>query len=221
MTINSYRKNRASTTTSKYFNHVNSKIEQDLYRSLTTESVKISGIDVYYIPRTVFEIDPILGEPTRSTFESAYMIEANIGDVNGFGGEDIMTPFGLSSPDEVELIVSQERWKSLNIPGMEYDRPREGDLIYLGAGSSVFSINYFEITKVDYDKFFFQMGKTFVYSMKCIAYTGGYEPITTGIEEIDSVGYDNTSELNLGTNTAIKEKEIGLRLFNEKNPFDF
>lgn len=221
MTINRYRVNRASTTTSKYFNHVNSKVEQDLYRSLTTESIRITGIDVYYIPRTVFEIDPILGEPTKSTFDSAYMIEANIGDVNGFGGEDVMTPFGLSSPDEVELIISQERWKSLNIPGMEFNRPREGDLIYLGTESSEFSINYFEIAKVDYDKFFFQMGKTFSYSLTCVAFTGAYEPINTGIDLIDTIGYDNTTEINLGTNNAIKEKEVGLRLFNEHNPFDF
>lgn len=221
MTINRYRLNRTSTTTSKYFNHVNSKVEQDLYRTLTTESIRLTGIDVYYIPRTVFEIDPILGEPTKSTFDSAYMIEANIGDVNGFGGEDVMTPFGLSSPDEVELIISQERWKSLNIPGMEYNRPREGDLIYLGTESSEFSINYFEIAKVDYDKFFFQMGKTFSYSLICVAFTGAYEPINTGIELIDTIGYDNTTEINLGTNNAIKEKEVGLRIFNEHNPFDF
>jgi len=84
-----------------------------------------------------------------------------------------------------------------------------------------FSINYFEITKVDYDKFFFQFGKTFVYSLKCVAYTGGYEPITTGILEIDSVDYSNETELNLGTNAAVKEKETTLRVFDEMNPFDF
>ena len=221
MTINRYRTNRYSTTTSKYFNHVNSKPEQDLYNALTVESIKISGIDIWYIPRSVLEIDPILGEPTRSTFESAYQIECNLGDVTGFGGGDEMTAFGLSSPDEVELIVSQERWRSLNIPGMEFNRPREGDLIYMGTDSAQFSINYFEITKVDYDKFFFQFGKTFVYSMKCVAYTGAYEPITTGIPEIDDIGYDNSSELNLGTNAAVKEKETILRVFDEKNPFDF
>ena len=221
MTINRYRTNRVSTTTSKYFNHFNSNAEQSLYNALTVESIKISGMDIWYIPRTVLEIDPILGEPTRSTFESGWLIEANLGDVTGFGGEDEMTSFGLSSPDEVELIVSQERWRSLNIPGMEYNRPREGDLIYLGADNPQFSINYFEITKVDYDKFFFQFGKTFVYSLKCVAYTGGYEPITTGIDEVDSIGYDNQSELNLGTNAAVKEKETTLRVFDEMNPFDF
>jgi len=123
--------------------------------------------------------------------------------------------------DEFYNIVQQERWKSLNIAGMEYNRPREGDLIYLGSDSSEFSINYFEIAKVNYDKFFFQMGKTFSYSLTCVAYTGAYEPITTGIDLIDTIGYDNTTEINLGTNTAVKEKEITLRVFDEKNPFDF
>ena len=221
MTINRYRTNRDSTTTSKYFNHVNSAAEQSLYNSLTVESIKLTGLDIFYIPRTVFEIDPILGEPTKSTFESAWKLEANLGDIQGFGGGDEMTAFGLSSPDEVEIIVSQERWRSLNIPGMEYNRPREGDLIYMGTDSNQFSINYFEITKVDYDKYFFQFGKTFVYSMKCVAFTCGYEPFTTGNEQVDSVGYTNESEIQLGVNQAVKEKETTLRVFDEMNPFDF
>lgn len=225
MAINSkYITTRDSTTTSKYFDYVTNAAEQALYNDLTVENVKMTGVDVYYIPRKFLYVDPVLGEPKQSTFEHAYKIEVYIEDQSGYGGEsDVMTKFGLAARDECVFIVARDSWRGLNILDQdEYHRPKEGDLIFIGSGSSEFSIHYFEINYIDYEHFFFQLGKTYTYKMHCSAFVLNHETVNTGVADIDQLTQQTTpeTELTIADNSSLSELSNSLRIFNENNPFD-
>lgn len=222
--INTYSRPRESTTTSKFFDYVNNPNEQALYNSLTKENVKMTGVDVYYIPRKFLYVEPVLGEPKQSTFDNAYKIEAYIEDNSGYQGEsDVMTKFGLAARDEVTFILAKDSWRELNIPqAEEYNRPKEGDLIFIGSGSPEFSIHYFEITYVNYEHYFYQLGKTFSYKLNCVAFTLNHEEFKTNVPEIDQLTQQTTpeTELTIADNLTLTELSGSLRIFNENNPFD-
>ena len=209
--------------TNPYFNHLKSKTEQSFYEDLVIESIKNAGIDVYYIPREYFEIDPILGEPTRSTFNSAYKIEVYFEDVMGFQGQgDLMSKFGLIMQNDTKLKISKKRFRQLGIPNRI--RPSEGDLIYIGDiennGFGSFTNSFFEITFVEHESLFWQLGKYFIYELKCQLFTYSYEKFNTGNVAIDTINsMTNQSEIDLAINQAIKTKEQTLVDFSEKNPF--
>lgn len=220
--INTYARPRNSTTTNKYFDFVNSKNEQELYNGLIKECISMTGIDIWYLPRKYIMIDPVLGEPLKSSFDKAYKIEAYIESASdGYEGDDIATKFGVGAGCEVTLIISKKKWRELNIVETEYNRPREGDLIFIGSGSSEFSMDYFEITYVDYQKYFFQLGKSMTYTLKCVAFTYNYEDFDTKTELVDEIieQTTNETELQLAQNSALDFLEPDLLVMDEDNPF--
>ena len=73
--------------TNLYFNNVASNAEQELINGLTSEVIKIHGMDVFYIPRTVVKEDLIMGEDVLSKFKTAYEIQMYLKGTEGFGGE--------------------------------------------------------------------------------------------------------------------------------------
>ena len=69
---------------------------------LTIESIKIHGVDMVYIPRTLVNEDTIFGEDTVSKFTEGNAIEMYVDSVDGFEGEgDFMSKFGLQIKDYV------------------------------------------------------------------------------------------------------------------------
>lgn len=210
-------------TTNPYFNHLKSKSEQTLYESLVIENIKNAGIDVYYIPREYFEIDPILREPKKSSFNSAYKIEVYFEDVTGYGGQgDLMTKFGLIMQNDTKLKISKKRFLELNIP--DRIRPREGDLIFIGDiennGRGTFTNSFFEITFVEHESPFWQLGKYFTYEVQCQLFTYGYEKFNTGNSAIDEINtMTNQSDIDIAINDALSTKKQTLVDFSEKNPF--
>lgn len=74
-------------TTNLYFNNHAFSGEQNLIEDLIIESIKIYGVDCYYMPRTLVAEDLVFGEDTLSKFDHAYMIEMYIKSVDGFEGE--------------------------------------------------------------------------------------------------------------------------------------
>ena len=60
--------------------------EQNLVGELVKEQIKMFGTDVYYIPRVIVDEDPTFGEDSLSKFDDAYLIEAYLENVQGFGG---------------------------------------------------------------------------------------------------------------------------------------
>jgi hypothetical protein len=179
--------------TNKYFNHIRSAAEQTLYDNLTIENIQIAGQDFWYMPREYVQIDPILGEPTRNSFNSSYEIEGYFKDTTFFGGQgDFLAKWGVVANDVMDLIISKTRFRSLAIPG-RLERPVEGDLIYYGdplngsngLGSMVNSL--FEITFVETEVPFWPLGKQLVYQLKCQMFSFNYEKFQTGIISVDSL----------------------------------
>jgi hypothetical protein len=131
---------------SKYFNHVSRQSEQNLFEDLVVEQIKLAGYDIFYIPRTIIELDSVLGDPIKSVYENAYKIEALIPTAGNYAGENfVMSKFGFRTNELVELLISKKRFRELGIP--DYIQPKNGDLIYIGNEnnpSGSFSNDFFE-----------------------------------------------------------------------------
>lgn len=187
--------------------------EQYLIQDLINEQLKIYGIDVYYLPRKFIRTDNILKEVETSKFDDNFIIEAYLDNYEGYApGSDLMTKFGLRLKNEINLIISQERFEEFITPFLDglqqgiddgnitdYDinlitRPREGDLIYFPLGQRLF-----EIKRVEAEKPFYQLNKTYVYELLCELFEYENEDIDTGIDEVDRTvedeGYITTLQL--------------------------
>ena len=57
--------------TNSYFRTFDAKNDQELLHSIVTESIKVYGYDVSYIPRTLVNEDTILGEDSISEYKDA------------------------------------------------------------------------------------------------------------------------------------------------------
>ena len=174
--------------TNLYFNNFPRNItsEQLLVEDLVIESLKIHGMDVYYLPRSSRDsVDYIFGEDTLKQYVAAYPLEMYLENVTGMEGEgDFISKFGLEIRDEVQLLVSRRRFAS-TVPQI---RPNEGDLIYIPLVQ-----NFFEITFVEHENdqaMFYTLGRgrggnVYVYGLKLKQFVFSNEIIETGITEID------------------------------------
>jgi hypothetical protein len=158
--------------------------EQNLYEDLIIESMKIYGFEVYYLTRKPYNEDNILTEDYLNTYDNAYPIEMYMQNVGGFEGDgELLTKFGIEIRDTANFIVSRKRWE--NIVGKTGTsvllRPAEGDIIYFPLTKS-----FFEIRKVDNQEPFFQIGKLYVYTLRCELMQFSNERFETGISEIDN-----------------------------------
>ena len=179
-----------------------SPAEQRLIQDLINEQLKIYGIDVTYIPRKFVREETIIEEVTSSKFDDSFLLEAYINTYEGYGGSgDILTKFGMSLRDELTLIISKERFEDVISPFLNdmddieiSNRPREGDLVYFPLGGRLFEVKF-----VEHEQPFYQLGKTYVYELKCELFEYEDEIIDTSIQEIDekieNQGYITTLEL--------------------------
>lgn len=173
--------------TSPYFRH-NVRSEQNLYEDLIVESLKFYGQDVYYLPREVVSRDMIFNDEVLSRFEYAYRIEVYVENIEGFDGEgDLFQKFGVEIRDAATLILSRRRWnneirKYQETDEEKYYRPREGDLIHLPLSGSTF-----EITKVEDENPFYQLGQLPVFKMRCELFEFTNARFDTGVPEIDDI----------------------------------
>lgn len=162
--------------------------EQGLVQDLINEHLKIFGIDVFYLPRQYVNEKTIIKEVLNSEFNFAYPIEAYVDSYEGYGGQGtILSKFGIQELDDVNLIISKERWENYiqplikNLPDVKLStRPKEGDLIYFPLGDRLFEIKY-----VEHEKPFYQLQKNYVYELRCELFRYEDEVIDTGIVDID------------------------------------
>lgn len=192
--------------------------EQRLVQELINEQLKIYGVEVTYIPRKFVRKETILKEVSSSKFDDNYSIEAYVSNYDGYSGQgDILTKFGVSLKDEVSLVISKERFEDFISPFLEANddneielstRPREGDLIYFPLGQRLFEVKF-----VEHEQPFYQLGKLYVYEIKCELFEYEDEIIDTSIEEIDTQvqdeGYITTLTLISSGSTATATANIG------------
>ena len=87
------------------------KQEQSLVEDLIIESIKIYGIDGYYLPRTHVNLDKIYGEDASMLFDDALEMELYVKSFDGFmGQEDFLAKFGLQVDESVTFVISQKRF---------------------------------------------------------------------------------------------------------------
>ena len=195
-----------------------SRGEQRLVQSLINEHLKIYGQEVTYIPRKYVNQESIIEEVTSSKFDDNFAIEMYVNTYDGYSGAgDVLTKFGMSLRDEVELTVSRERFEEFIAPFMDASddidlasRPREGDLIFFPLGQRLFEIKF-----VEHEDPFYQLGSNYVYKLKCELFEYEDEVIDTSIDIIDTQvadeGYIATLQLvGVGrTATAVASIETG------------
>ena len=176
--------------------------EQNLIQDLVNEHLKIYGVEVTYIPRKFVRKQTIIKEVQSSVFDDNFLLEAYVNTFDGYGGQgDIMTKFGVSLRDELTVTISKERFEDFISPFLAADddyelatRPREGDVIFFPLGSRLFEVKF-----VEHEQPFYQLGKNYVYQLKCELFELEDEVFDTDIDEIDSqiedIGYISTLQL--------------------------
>jgi hypothetical protein len=187
-----------------------SKGEQNLVQDLINEQLKMYGVDVHYIPREYITEKTVIKEVIESRFRDAFPIEAYVDSYEGYGGQGtILSKFGVQELDDLNLIISKERFETYISPLLRINpntrlstRPKEGDLIYFPLGDRLFEIKY-----VEHEKPFYQLQKNYVYELRCELFRYGDEIIDTEIDEIDDnvekEGYTQTIQLvGLGTTAS-------------------
>ena len=101
--------------TNKYFRPFTYGREQDTAEDLIIESIKIYGLDVKYLPRTIVGPDALLGEDPLSQFNSAIDIEMYIKNTQQFEGEgDFLSKFNLEIRDQITFVMARKRWEQIS-----------------------------------------------------------------------------------------------------------
>jgi len=185
-----------------------SSSEQRLVQDLINEHLRMYGVEVTYIPRKFVNRKTIIEEVQSSRFDDNFAIEAYVNTYDGYSGAgDILTKFGVSLRDELLITISKERFEDFIAPFLGAlddgsgegeivlsSRPREGDLIYFPLGQRIFEVKF-----VEHEQPFYQLGKNYVYELKCELFEYQDEIIDTSIEEIDTQvqeeGYTTTLQL--------------------------
>jgi hypothetical protein len=187
--------------TSVYFNNYNSSPEQRLVEDLMLETIKINGVDCYYIPNiNEAARDLLYGEDPLKKFTAAYPLELYITNVDGYDGErEFFSKFGLEIRNNMSVIVAKRtfsRWVSPT-----YARPREGDLIYIPFFSQTGEM--YEIKYVNYSEAFYVLGNKypFFYKLELEKFKYSQETIDVGIEMIDNTVVDEAYTISLNVNT--------------------
>ena len=190
---------------SKFFSHtiLTNTNEHYLVQSMVNESIKNFGMDVQYLPRTQLNMDTILNDAEVSNFDDAYTIEVYLGSLEGFGGGDTIGQFGFEVRDTAEFTISQIRFTEVvTAADSTITRPREGDLIYFP-----FSKQLFEVTYVEDEAPFFQVGKNYVYQVSTSLFRYEDQDFDTGVTDIDAI------ETSLAQQTALTLESGGTNSF--------
>ena len=180
--------------------------EQNLVQDLINEQLRMYGVEIHYLPRKYMSEKTIIREVVQSTFNDSYPLEAYIDNFDGYADNPtLLSKFGIEQTNEVNLVISRERWETYIQPLLKNEsnvklttRPKEGDLVYFPLGDRLFEIKY-----VEHEKPFYQLQKTYVYTLKCELFRYEDEIIDTGVSEIDDVltgdEADGTSEDGIST----------------------
>lgn len=184
--------------------------EQNLAEDLIIEAIQIYGVDVYYLPRRLFNYDEFYGDDTSSRFENAYLIEMYLKTIDNFGGDGhFLSKFGLEIRDEVVLSCSVKRFnQEVTTIDSSIFRPNEGDLIKLPKEidhrERLFEISYVNEIEVNH-----QLGLLYTYEIKCKAFEYSGETFETGVDEIDAFKEDYGHSQTIFVNEGEGEFEPG------------
>lgn len=178
--------------TNFFFNNTSQYSEQNLIEELVIEAIKIHGIEVYYLPKTLVKEDNLFFEDVLRKYSDQFLIECYVKDVRGFRGRgDLLSKFGLEIRDELTIAIARRRFQEEIVQNFDnISRPQEGDFIYFPPGKDLFEISF-----VEHESIFYQLGHLNVWELKLekVEYTS--ERLATGINEIDSIGEEESLDV--------------------------
>lgn len=165
--------------------------EQRLIQDLVSESIAIYGLDFFYIPRILNNLEPIYLQDDSSSFEGSFQIPMYVKNYEGFGGEgNFMSKFGLQIRDQITFTVSTEVWlRQIGTP-TGFARPREGDLVYYPLNNKVFQIKFVENKPIHYP-----LGILPTWDLQCELFEYSNEQFNTGIPELDRIWMERTTDI--------------------------
>jgi hypothetical protein len=209
-----------------YFENYEQSREQELIEDLVIESIKMYGVEVWYLPRTIDSEDGVLHEDDLSTFDDAYLLEMYIKNVDGFEGEgDFLSKIGIQIRDSMTLTVSMRRFNE-DVGGLTTQvRPNEGDLIYFPLNNKMF-----EVMHVEHEAIFYQMGQLQTYDLRLELFSYSGERFNTDNDILDELfdsinitsntAYSNIESVDpFADNSTLQQEASEILDFTEDNPF--
>jgi hypothetical protein len=179
--------------------------EQNLLEDLICEAVKIGGVDIYYIPREYeTDLSDFLGELPDTRFTNAYPIEVYVQNFDGYDGDnEFMSKFGLEIRSSTNLIMTARSFKRHVGLTTGFDRPREGDLLYVPVFERLFEIKHAD-PDVNYHQVGRKASRPYFWELRVEQFKFSQENIDTGINDIDLIGVLNsyTIQLQLGAGSG-------------------
>lgn len=207
--------------TNFYFNNFNSKAEQSLIENLVIESIRMYGIDNYYVPRLISTESSTFVEAVNSTYDTAVSVEMYIKSVDGFDGDgEFLSSFGVQVQQQITFSIAYRTFETNVGQYIRRDRPLEGDLIWFAPYQGLFQISYVEVRPV-----FYQFGALQFYDVTCELFQYSNEIFKTGIPDIDNTynkleTISQTYDIFLEDGVSILMTEDGNGLFEEQYILD-
>lgn len=191
-----------------YFNNFYSRADQSLVEDLIVESIKMYGLDVKYIPRTVINFSEEFREQSYSVYNEALPVEAYIKNVDGFDGEgEFLSSFGVEVREQITFSIAYRTFASSVGNTIDRIRPLEGDLIWFAPRQALYTIKFVNMKPV-----FYQLGALQFYDVTCELFEYSNEVFNTGVDEIDDL-YNNLLTVSTGTFDTLTEN--GAQLLTE------
>jgi hypothetical protein len=177
--------------TSVYFQNYNITGEQDLLHDLIMESIRIYGVDMYYVPRDLKMYDKLYGEDAVSEYNRAILIEMYVKSVDGFTGDgNFMSKFGLQIRDQAVFSIAQRTFSQEVGTSTDQVRPNEGDLVYFPMNDKCFKIMY-----VKRQEFFYPLGTLPTWEVTVELFEYSNEKFSTGVADIDKLQKNFSTDL--------------------------
>jgi hypothetical protein len=199
------------TVNSYFTDHDVSPIEdQALVEDLIIESIQIKGRDHKYLPRTLTNFDSFLGEDSISAFNGVATIEMYLENVNAWQDDgSFMSKFGLEIRDSASLVCSIKRFaEEVTTMYPSVIRPMEGDIIAFPSPIDA-RMRLFEISYVNPEHVFYQIGKNYTYQIKVKNFEFNGESFTTGDTTIDAYDTNNAIVTDITVNAGVGAYVIG------------
>ena len=187
--------------TNVFFRNYDNFNEQQLIDDLVIESIKMYGVDVLYVKRSIGSRDSVFNEDDTPIYDEVFEFESYVKNVDGFEGEgDFLSKFGLQIRDQVTFSVANRTFERfVTRENNNIVRPREGDLIFFPLNSKMY-----EIKNVEHESVFYQSGALQVFDIVCELIEYSNQIFRTGRDNVDAYFDDIITDTytNVGANNA-------------------
>ena len=176
--------------TNTYFKHNNITADTTLIRKLVQESIKQVGFNCWYMPRVENNVDAVLQEAARVSYNNAYQVEMYVEDPTDAlaNSVDYVGQFGFEIRDSCDFTIAQQTFTDLSISGR--DVPKEGDLIYAPVFGQIYEIKFVEdmtpFLQAGISHTYILMSRLFIYDDQEFNITTSDASVNAAIEAVET-----------------------------------